>query len=98
MDVMEPLVNVGFVTRGFVGSNAVNDNTDQIRGSIVVSISTCHAEDPGSIPGRGGVNTASLVVEQTQRSALDLQRQAGFPPGVFTIMLRILGYPVYICP
>ena len=25
-----------------------------IRGSIVVSISACHAEDPGSIPGRGG--------------------------------------------
>ena len=27
----------------------------QIRGSIVVRISTCHAEDPGSIPGRGVV-------------------------------------------
>ena len=27
----------------------------QIRGSIVVSISACHAEDPGSIPGRGKV-------------------------------------------
>ena len=25
----------------------------QIRGRIVVSISACHAEDPGSIPGRG---------------------------------------------
>ena len=25
----------------------------QFRGSIVVSISACHAEDPGSIPGRG---------------------------------------------
>ena len=25
----------------------------QIRDSIVVSISACHAEDPGSIPGRG---------------------------------------------
>ena len=25
----------------------------QIRGSIVVSISVRHAEDPGSIPGRG---------------------------------------------
>ena len=24
-----------------------------LRGSIVVSISACHAEDPGSIPGRG---------------------------------------------
>ena len=25
----------------------------QIRGSIVVNISACHAEDPDSIPGRG---------------------------------------------
>ena len=25
----------------------------QIRGSIMVSISACHADDPGSIPGRG---------------------------------------------
>ena len=25
----------------------------QIRDSIVVSISACHVEDPGSIPGRG---------------------------------------------
>ena len=24
-----------------------------LRDSIVVSISACHAEDPGSIPGRG---------------------------------------------
>ena len=26
---------------------------NHLRGSIVVSISACHAEDPGSIPGRG---------------------------------------------
>ena len=26
---------------------------EQVRDSIVVSISACHAEDPGSIPGRG---------------------------------------------
>ena len=32
-------------------ANACMDQ--QIRGSIVVSISACHAEDPGSIPGRG---------------------------------------------
>ena len=25
----------------------------QIRGSIMVSISACHADDPGLIPGRG---------------------------------------------
>ena len=30
-----------------------------IRDSIVVSISACHADDPGSIPGRGVL--ASLV-------------------------------------
>ena len=28
-------------------------STIQVRGSIVVSISACHAEDPGSIPGHG---------------------------------------------
>ena len=26
-----------------------------VRGSIVVSISACHADDPGSIPGRGSL-------------------------------------------
>lgn len=29
------------------------ERTLQLRDSIVVSISACHAEDPGSIPGRG---------------------------------------------
>ncbi len=36
----------------------------QVRGSIVVSISACHAEDPGSIPGRGvwsGLDIAAAV-------------------------------------
>ena len=28
-------------------------NMQAVLGSIVVSISACHAEDPGSIPGRG---------------------------------------------
>ena len=32
----------------------------QIRDSIVVSISACHAEDPGSIPGRGVVCISGL--------------------------------------
>ena len=30
-----------------------------VRGSIVVSISACHADDPGSIPGRGVFCAAS---------------------------------------
>ena len=33
-----------------------------VRGSIVVSTSACHAEDPGSIPGRGGCCSGSLVL------------------------------------
>ena len=33
-------------------SGLVGGNVD-IRVSIVVSISACHADDPGSIPGRG---------------------------------------------
>jgi hypothetical protein len=32
---------------------STSDNSLKIRDSIVVSISACHAEDPGSIPGRG---------------------------------------------
>ena len=30
-----------------------NKEITVVLGSIVVSISACHAEDPGSIPGRG---------------------------------------------
>ena len=33
--------------------NTTGRSREQVRGSIVVSISACHAEDPGSIPGRG---------------------------------------------
>ena len=31
----------------------VSASSHRVLGSIVVSISACHAEDPGSIPGRG---------------------------------------------
>ena len=33
----------------------------QFRDSIVVSISACHAEDPGSIPGRGMFASSQLM-------------------------------------
>ena len=33
---------------------------DQIRGSIVVNISACHAEDPGSIRGRGELDVFQI--------------------------------------
>jgi hypothetical protein len=39
-----------------------------ILGSIVVSISACHVEDPGSIPGRGGFFFA-LTTIHTQDAA-----------------------------
>ena len=35
-----------------------------LRVSIVVSISACHADDPGSIPGRGNFGLAKLVQHQ----------------------------------
>ena len=46
----------------------VNENRSfniQIRGSIVVSISACHADDPGSIPGRGvfQVNARAAIMK-----------------------------------
>ena len=47
----------------------------QVRGSIVVSISACHAEDPGSIPGRGAfakaaANLARPLKKPIRREAL----------------------------
>ena len=43
-------------------ASEINDlamSISQIRGSIVVDISACHAEDPGSIPGRGVCSDAA---------------------------------------
>ena len=37
----------------------------RIRCSIVVSISACHAEDPGSIPGGGVVSPFPMVASRT---------------------------------
>ncbi len=45
----------------------------QIRCSIVVSISACHAEDPGSIPGGGVFKPMGSAVSQRQAS-LGLRR------------------------
>ena len=60
--------------------------TYQIRGSIVVSISACHAEDPGSIPGRGDP-TAGDVSELKQDSAVLLH--IGFDFEQHSIMKQI---------
>ena len=52
----------------------VDSPNHQIRGSIVVSISACHAEDPGSIPGRGVLQLAADFrrshIKGEQRSAV----------------------------
>ena len=34
-----------------------------LRDSIVVSISACHADDPGSIPGRGGFSLPKKTLD-----------------------------------
>ena len=47
----------------------------QLRDSIVVSISACHAEDPGSIPGRGiccACIAAPVGMGSTQTLVVDL--------------------------
>ena len=41
----------------------------QIRGSIVVSISACHADDPGSIPGRGAAHRVAEARSRCVRVA-----------------------------
>ena len=46
---------VGVAQGGFRPQKEQVDQSGQIRCSIVVSISACHAEDPGSIPGGGGI-------------------------------------------
>ena len=38
-----------------------------LRGSKMVSISACHAEDPGSIPGRGVPTPEGTTMEDTGR-------------------------------
>ena len=43
---------------------------DHIRGRIVVSISARHAEDPGSIPGRGGARAIVTVVGRVHLPAM----------------------------
>ena len=51
----------------------------RIRGSIVVSISACHAEDPGSIPGRGALvaqGARRQVSKDTQAEQLRRRRPA----------------------
>jgi hypothetical protein len=48
----------------------------QIRGSIVVSISACHAEDPGSIPGRGVSQSPDHLFFHAPRPPTDLASPA----------------------
>ena len=61
--VHRPPVYHGAWTPGF---NATSAKSTILRGSIVVSISARHAEDPGSIPGRG----ASRDCEDRTQGAL----------------------------
>lgn len=48
----EALINLGSTNHSQV-LNKHSPKVHQIRCSIVVSTSACHAEDPGSIPGGG---------------------------------------------
>ena len=53
----------------------------QIRGSIMVSISACHADDPGSIPGRGVFQLHIRISPQRQESGAQ-KNIGGFGSGL----------------
>ena len=55
----------------------------QIRCSIVVSISACHAEDPGSIPGRGGLFLLTLCGGWSQGHRQGLSPDSRQAPAFF---------------
>ena len=57
----------------------------EVRGNIVVSISACHAEDPGSIPGRG-----SFAAESGYRGRKLLE--AGPEPAIPSL---VRGRPIH---
>ena len=52
-----------------------------IRGSIVVSISACHADDPGSIPGRG-VGTLTPCACGAAAMICSVLTRPGLEPGI----------------
>ena len=57
-----------------------------IRGSIVVSISACHAEDPGSIPGRGVLSSTHAL-----RSQVEFEPMRSLEPAMEGHFSRICG-------
>ena len=52
----------------------------KFRGSIVVRISACHAEDPGSIPGRGVVSLPHALVFE----AIGEHNEAGYERAIWS--------------
>ena len=54
---------------------------NHIRGSIVVSISACHADGPGSIPGRG-VGTLTLCACGVAAMICSALTRPGLEPGI----------------
>ena len=55
----------------------------RFRGSIMVSISACHAEDPGSIPGRGGLFLLTLCGGWSQGRRQGLSPDSRQAPAFF---------------
>ena len=69
-----------------VGENLVSAPSrpplSKIRDSIVVSISACHADDPGSIPGRG------VFVGESPTGSAAKAPLAGLEPAIFGLEVR----------
>ena len=57
-------------------NSTLTHSTSRVRDSIVASISACHAEDPGSIPGLGD---SAIYTPEEVRTMLDKQLES-LPP------------------
>ena len=72
------------------------DTQFKIRDSIVVSISACHAEDPGSIPGRGISYSWARAMQQFEKANY-FQRSTKSILTRHTVRIRFLSLLLFDC-
>ena len=65
--------------RPCVYKRSAASQANQVRGSIVASISACHADDPGSIPGRGVLTCVHVLYIDV---AIQFLTRPGLEPGI----------------
>ena len=66
----------------------ISCHSQQILDSLVVRISACHVEGPGSIPGRGGKLFQQFWILARQIYAKQLLAPRGIEPMTFALLAR----------